>query len=292
MFVSGPSPRLLARTRAPSSGICAHFVVVDVLKRRLTERGVRVDHLVGGRASAFENEFRLLGIGLPDGWVTASKERPDVAALLPGTPAIEIHTAAAPLLWTSQEAREDRCSLAVNAAAPKPYALVDEIGRLIGPSEESDNVGAPTENDLRALNDLDELGARGILAPAFRLHCLTTHYRRRLAFSHHFAEAQRRHASKARRAGERVAERAVRGRLPRAKAHAREFEVALDNDANGARAITAFVAMLTDLGVSPSEKRALGSRMDAVLGLALVETTKARSGRKEEPERTTFQRVA
>jgi len=244
--------------------------VVDVLKRRLRQRGVRVDQVVAGRATEFESDFRALGIGLPEGWVRDSRESERALTnLLPGAPAAELFTSAFPVAHSRAPSLVQRRYLLVDGSPAHHSVLVDSSGSVLFP--ESEVSGVRLEREFSQLGDFDEVRARGISPAAFRVHCLGTHYRRPLSFSVH---ALRRSADVHRHLIDRV-RRAGRDRTPpgssRAVAYEQEFGHALDHDANAARALSVLTQMLHDPSVQGSEKAELASRMDALLGLRIVE---------------------
>ncbi|WP_019514939.1 cysteine--tRNA ligase [Sphingomonas sp. Mn802worker] len=121
---------------------------------------------------------------------------------------------------------------------------------------------------------LDVLVARGFHPLSYRLMCLQAHYRSELEFSwENLAAAQVRLKRLVHTVGA-LRDRSMPGGAPVAT-YVEQLDAAVSDDLNTARALPVLDAMLADKKRSPSDRLATLVEFDAVLGLDLLDLTRA-----------------
>jgi len=123
---------------------------------------------------------------------------------------------------------------------------------------------------------LQALVDRGFHPLAYRLMCLQAHYRSELEFSFDNLVAAFTRLKRMVMAAEKLPPAdAVEIVDKRIAAELAGFDEAVSDDLNTAKALTHFEAVLTTKGLDSGQRRAALARMDAVLGLQLLELTRA-----------------
>jgi cysteinyl-tRNA synthetase len=109
---------------------------------------------------------------------------------------------------------------------------------------------------------------------AYRLMCLQAHYRSELEFSWDGLAAALTRLKRMVLAAERLADAGEGGDDPKLAPLIERFDAAISDDLNTPLALTAFEEVLAARKVDPAAKHAVVARMDAVLGLGLLDLSR------------------